>query len=46
VARIRITPAQQVTPFSAALHAPGEKQALYFRFEGKGSFDFLSFELK
>lgn len=45
-ADIKISPSREVKGFSAELEAPQEKQALFFKYEGKGSFDFLSFDLK
>ena len=45
-AGITITPTKQIQGFSARLHCPADKQALYFRFEGSGSFDFFSFTLE
>lgn len=45
-ASIAIDNGGETAVFGTGLHAPGEKQALFFRFEGKGSFDFLSFELE
>lgn len=46
VASVEIKPAKTVHGFVTELHAPGEKQALFFKFQGKGSFDFISFDLK
>lgn len=46
VAQISITAGAEPLSFETELNTPGEKQALYFRYVGRGSFDFLSFELK
>ena len=46
VAKIEIKPVRNLHGFTADLNAPGEKQALFFKFEGKGSFSFISFDLK
>ena len=46
VAAIAIDAAGKTAVFGTELHAPGEKQPLYFRYEGKGSFDFFSLELE
>ena len=46
VARIKIKPSRKMHEFKADLKAQGEKQALFFKFEGKGSFCFYSFDLK
>lgn len=46
LARISIRSQRTPKTFSAMLNQTAGKQALYFTFEGKGSFDFLSFELK
>ena len=43
---IAIGPSGEEKNFSAALKVSGSRQALFFRFEGKGSFDFVSFTLK
>ena len=45
IAEIEVKPAREVHGFVSELKAPGEKQALFFKFEGKGSFDFISFDL-
>ena len=48
-ARIHIRPAKgEITGFSARLEGAGasEKEALFFVFTGKGSFNFYSFDLK
>lgn len=45
-ARIEIHPSRKIHRYSADLNVQGEKQALFFRFEGKGSFNFYSFDLK
>ena len=44
-AKIEVKPTKEVHGFGSELKAPGEKQALFFKFEGKGSFDFISFDL-
>lgn len=46
VAKVQISPTRNIYGFVAELHAPGEKQALFFKFQGKGNFDFISFDLK
>ena len=46
VARIKIKPSRKIHGFKADLKVHGEKQALFFKFEGKGSFCFYSFDLK
>lgn len=43
---IAISPSGEEKNFGAALKTSGSRQALFFRFEGKGSFDFISFTLK
>lgn len=43
---ISISPSGEEKNFGAALKVSGSRQALFFRFEGKGSFDFVSFTLK
>ena len=43
---IAIGPSGEEKNFGAALKVSGSRQALFFRFEGKGSFDFVSFTLK
>ncbi len=43
---IAISPSGEEKNFGAALKVSGSRQALFFRFEGKGSFDFVSFTLK
>ena len=43
--RIDITPCNKVSKFEAAVNLSNGKQALYFHFCGKGSFDFFTFEL-
>ena len=45
-ASIPIRPSKELHGFSSDLNVTGAKQALFFRFEGKGSFQFHSFELK
>lgn len=47
IARIQVSPVREVHGFTAELsHGLGEKEALFFSCEGKGSFDFFSFALK
>ncbi|MCF0133214.1 MAG: family 43 glycosylhydrolase [Blautia sp.] len=46
VTKIDIKPTRNVHGFTAELNAPGSRQALFFKFEGKGSFDFISFDLR
>lgn len=46
VATIAIRPGKGVTQAGSVLHASGSKEALFFTFEGKGSFDMISFTLK
>lgn len=43
---IDVKPTNAVKSFEENLKVPGERQALFFKFTGKGSFDFISFELK
>ena len=45
VAKIEVKPTKDVHGFVSELKAPGEKQALFFKYEGRGSFDFISFDL-
>ncbi len=45
-AELQIKPAKELRGFSSLISVPGQKQALYFTFEGTGSFDFISFDLK
>lgn len=45
VAELEVKPTKEVHGFVTELKAPGEKQALFFKYEGKGSFDFISFDL-
>lgn len=45
-AEIEIKPGRGVRTVSARIHAPGKKLPLFFKFEGKGSFNFYSFDLK
>jgi len=45
VARIDITPTKGEKGFTAPIAVPSGKAALYFTFEGKGSFDFMSFDI-
>ena len=46
VATITVSPCKEVKEFSSAVHTSGNREALFFTFEGKGSFDFISFTLK
>ncbi len=46
VAEIPIAPTKEIRGFSGPISAPGEKQALFFKFEGTGSFNFYSFDIK
>ena len=47
IARIQVSPVREVHGFTAELsHGLGEKEALFFSYEGKGSIDFFSFALK
>ena len=46
VAEIRIRASRERKEFSAKLASLGKKEALFFCYEGKGSFDFHSFDLK
>ena len=46
VAKISISPSRELKEFAAPLQASGSKEALFFTFEGKGSFDFISFTLR
>ena len=45
-AKVEIKPTRNAHGFVTELNAPGKKQPLFFKFQGKGSFDFLSFELR
>lgn len=46
LARIPVTPGKEIHEFTAKLEGGRNNQALYFTFEGTGSFDFISFNLK
>lgn len=46
VAKIRLTPCKDLTDFYAPLHVDSGKGALYFTYEGTGSFIFKSFVLQ
>ena len=46
VASISVSPCKELKKFEAPLSASGSREALFFTFEGKGSFDFVSFTLK
>ena len=46
VATITVSPCKEVKEFSSAVQTSGNREALFFTFEGKGSFDFISFTLK
>lgn len=46
IAEISISPSKELREFSSDIHVSGNKEALFFVFEGKGSFDFISFTLK
>ena len=46
VAEISISSGKELKEFYAPIHVSGSKEALFFVFEGKGSFDFISFTLK
>ena len=46
VAAIAISPCGELKEYGAVIKTSQGKQALYFTFEGKGSFDFISFTLK
>ena len=46
VAEIPVKPCREIHGFSAKLSGLGEKEALFFSFQGKGAFDFFSFDLK
>ena len=46
IAEISISPSKERREFSSDIHVSGNKEALFFVFEGKGSFDFISFTLK
>ena len=46
VAEIPVKPCREVHGFSAKIAGLGEKEALFFSFQGKGAFDFFSFDLK
>ena len=46
VATIAVSPCKELKEFSSAVQTSGNREALFFNFEGKGSFDFISFTLK
>ena len=46
IATITVSPCKELKEFSSAVHTSGNREALFFTFEGKGSFDFISFTLK
>ncbi|GKU27008.1 family 43 glycosylhydrolase [Clostridium folliculivorans] len=46
VARIIINTCNKISKFESDIQLNDGKQALYFEFKGKGSFDFFTFELK
>ena len=46
VATIAVSPCKELKEFSSAVQTSGNREALFFTFEGKGSFDFISFTLK
>lgn len=46
VAQIAVKPSRGLHGFSTDLKGLGKKEALFFKFEGKGAFDFISFDLK
>ncbi|MCD7867557.1 MAG: family 43 glycosylhydrolase [Clostridiales bacterium] len=46
VAQIAVKPSRSLHGFSTDLKGLGKKEALFFKFEGKGAFDFISFDLK
>lgn len=46
IASVPVYPSKEITGFSARVKAIRGRQALYFIFHGKGSFDFHQFELK
>lgn len=45
-AAVKIQPVKRIHGFTSNLSVSGSRQALFFRFEGRGSFDFYSFDLK
>ena len=45
IAQIQVKPCKEQHGFSADISGLGEKEALYFCFKGKGTFDFMSFDL-
>ena len=46
VAAITVSSSKVLKEFKAAMRPCGSKEALFFTFEGKGSFDFVSFTLR
>ena len=46
IAEISVKPCKEMHGFSTKLPGLGEKEALFFCFQGKGSFDFFSFDLE
>ena len=46
VAAIAVSSSKVLKEFKSAMHPCGSKEALFFTFEGKGSFDFVSFTLR
>ncbi|MBQ9081736.1 MAG: family 43 glycosylhydrolase [Clostridia bacterium] len=46
IAKIRLTPCEELTDFYAPLHVENGKRALYFTYEGTGSFIFKGFRLQ
>lgn len=46
IAKIRLTPCEDLTDFYAPLHIENGKRALYFTYEGTGSFIFKGFMLQ
>ena len=46
VAEIPVKPCREVHGFSGKISGLGKKEALFFNFQGKGTFDFFSFDLK
>ena len=46
LAKIRLTPCKELTDFYAPMHVENGKRALYFTYEGTGSFIFKGFRLQ
>ena len=46
IATIAVSPCKELRDFTSAVRAGGSREALFFTFEGKGRFDFISFTLK